>query len=76
MVRSVRSAAYRAAMQRLRPLDEDECYLRCYGWTGGSDDSVRVLREDDVPHEDMAVLTERIRLAFEAGLEQREAEAA
>ena len=75
MVRSVRSAAYRAAMQRLRPLDEDECYLRCYGWTG-SDDSVRVLREDDVPHEDMAVLTERIRLAFEAGLEQREAEAA
>ena len=57
-------------MQRLRPLDEDECYLRCYGWTG-SDDSVRVLRDgEDVAAEDVAVLTERIRLAFEAGLER------
>jgi hypothetical protein len=63
-------------MQRLRPLDEEECYLRCYGWTG-SDDSVRVLRDaDDVPPEDAAVLTERIRRAFEARLEEREAEAA
>ncbi len=63
-------------MQRLRPLDEEECYLRCYGWTG-SDDSVRVLREgEDAVAEDVAVLTERIRLAFEAGLEEREAEAA
>ncbi len=63
-------------MQRLRPLDEEECYLRCYGWTG-SDDSVRVLRDGEkVAAEDEAVLTERIRLAFEAGLEEREAEAA
>jgi hypothetical protein len=75
VVRSVRSGAYLAAMQRLRPLDEDECYLRCYGWTG-SDDSVRVLREHDAVPEDVAVLTERIRLAFEAGLGDREAEAA
>ena len=28
-------------MQRLRPLNEQECYLRCYGWVGG-DDAVRV----------------------------------
>jgi hypothetical protein len=63
-------------MQRLRPLDEEECYLRCYGWTG-SDDSVRVLRDgEEVAAEDEAVLTERIRLAFEARLEEREAEAA
>jgi hypothetical protein len=63
-------------MQRLRPLDEEECYLRCYGWTG-SDDSVRVLRDGEgVAAEDAAMLTERIRLAFEARLEEREAEAA
>ena len=26
-------------MQRLRPLDEEECYLRCYGWSGDDDAS-------------------------------------
>jgi hypothetical protein len=50
-------------MQRLRPLDEQECYLRCYGWVG-SDDAVRVLRPGDDPPEATSVLTERIRLAF------------
>ncbi len=62
-------------MQRLRPLTEEECYLRCYGWTG-ADDSVRVLGDEVEPDESVAALTERIRLAFEAGLEPREAEAA
>jgi hypothetical protein len=61
-------------MQRLRPLNEQECYLRCYGWVGG-DEAVRVVRPGDDP-ESTAVLTERIRLAFEAGLREREAEAA
>ena len=28
-------------MQRLRPLSEEECYLRCYGWRG-SEDAVKV----------------------------------
>jgi hypothetical protein len=62
-------------MQRLRPLDEQECYLRCYGWVGG-DDAVRVKRPDDDTSEKTAVLTERIRLAFEALIDERDAEAA
>ncbi len=61
-------------MQRLRPLGEQECYLRCYGWVG-TDDAVRVRRPGDDEPEAVAVLTERIRLAFEARLEGR-AEAA
>jgi len=24
-------------MERLRSLSEQECYLRCYGWSGGGD---------------------------------------
>ncbi len=62
-------------MQRLRPLDEQECYLRCYGWVGG-DDAVRVLRPGDDSPEAIAVLTERIRRAFESGLVDDRAEAA
>ena len=63
-------------MQRLRPLSEDECYLRCYGWRGG-DDTVKVVRSGDLVSTDSpAALTERIRLAFEARLEAREPEAA
>lgn len=63
-------------MQRLRPLSEDECYLRCYGFRGG-EDTVKVVRPGDpVITESPAVLTERIRLAFEARLEAREPEAA
>lgn len=62
-------------MQRLRPLDEQECYLRCYGWVGG-DDAVTVKRPGDDTAGATAVLTERIRLAFEARLDEREPEAA
>jgi hypothetical protein len=63
-------------MQRLRPLSEEECYLRCYGWVGG-EDTVKVLdSKDPVPAEPSGVLTERIRLAFEARLDSREPEAA
>jgi hypothetical protein len=62
-------------MQRLRPLNEQECYLRCYGWVG-EDDAVRVTKSGGDPPETTAVLTERIRLAFEARMEDREAEAA
>ena len=50
-------------MQRLRPLNEQECYLRCYGWVG-EDDAVRVTKPV-TDAEATAVLTERIRLAFE-----------
>ena len=62
-------------MQRLRPLDEQECYLRCYGWVG-EEDAVTVIRAEDESPEATAVLTERIRLAFEALLDEREPEAA
>ena len=62
-------------MQRLRPLDEQECYLRCYGWVG-EEDAVKVIRPEVESPEATAVLTERIRLAFEALLDEREAEAA
>ncbi len=68
-------------MQRLRPLSEEECYLRCYGWAGG-EDTVKVLGPSDpetesaVAQDPSAVLTERIRLAFEARLDAREPEAA
>lgn len=60
-------------MQRLRPLSEQECYLRCYGWAG-SEETVRVLPGAGEPSV-AAVLTERIRLAFEARLDARDAEA-
>ena len=62
-------------MHRLRPLDEQECYLRCYGWVG-EEDAVTVVRSDAESPEAAAVLTERIRLAFEALLDEREPEAA
>ncbi len=59
-------------MQRLRPLNEQECYLRCYGWVGG-DDAVRVKKSAPEETETTAVLTERIRLAFEARFTEAEA---
>ena len=62
-------------MQRLRPLNEEECYLRCYGWVGG-DDAVRVTKPGDDEPEATAALTERIRLAFEVRLADPDAEAA
>jgi hypothetical protein len=65
-------------MQRLRPLNEQECYLRCYGWVGG-DDAVRVTKPgSDAAEatEATAVLTERIRIAFERLIDEDEAQAA
>jgi hypothetical protein len=64
-------------MQRLRPLSEEECYLRCYGWTG-TEDAVKVVPSGDPATAADAdrVLTERIRLAFEARLVDANADAA
>ncbi len=63
-------------MQRLRPLSEEECYLRIYGQRG-ADDAVKVVgsapQSQPLPS---AVVAERIRLAFEARLDARDAEAA
>ena len=63
-------------MQRLRPLSEEECYLRCYGWRGG-EDTVKVVQSGDpLIAESPSALTERILLAFEGRLDAREPEAA
>jgi hypothetical protein len=62
-------------MQRLRPLNETECYLRCYGWRG-SEETVKVLRVGAEPRESPSVTAERVRLAFEAMIAAREPEAA
>jgi hypothetical protein len=62
-------------MQRLRPLSETECYLRCYGWRG-SEGTVKVLQVEDAPRESPSVMAERVRLAFEAMIDAREPEAA
>lgn len=62
--------------QRLRPLSEEECYLRCYGWRGADDTVKVVLTRDPQESAPPTALTERIRLAFEARLDAREPEAA
>ena len=62
-------------MQRLRPLDETECYLRCYGWRG-SEESVRVLEPGELPKRGTTVSAEAIRHALEALIDAREPEAA
>ena len=62
-------------MQRLRPLSETECYLRCYGWRG-NEETVKVLRMDAEPRESPSVMAERIRIALESMLDAREPEAA
>ena len=36
------------SVQRLRPLSEEECYLRCYGWRG-SEDTVKVVPSGHPP---------------------------
>ena len=72
---AVRARAYRTSVQRLRPLDETECYLRCYGWRG-SEESVRVLDPREAPRPLAGVTAEAIRAAFEAMIDSREPEAA
>jgi hypothetical protein len=62
-------------MQRLRPLSEEECYLRCYG-SRGADETVRVVQRAVPVAGTPSIFAERIRLVFEAALDGREAEAA
>jgi hypothetical protein len=62
-------------MPRLRPLSEEECYLRCYG-ARGADDTVRVVDPAVSPPVAPSIFAERIRLLFEAALDGREREAA
>jgi hypothetical protein len=62
-------------MPRLRPLSEEECYLRCYG-SRGADDTVRLVDRPVPLPAAPSVFAERIRLLFEAALDSREREAA
>jgi hypothetical protein len=57
--------------QRLRTLDEAECYTRCYGWAGG-DESVRVLRKEPDPREEPSVAGDRLRRLLELRLDARD----
>jgi hypothetical protein len=61
-------------MERLRTLNEAECYERLYGWRY-TEDSVKVLprRAADAATDDFG---ERMRMLFELRLDAREPEAA
>jgi hypothetical protein len=61
-------------VRRLRPLSEEECYLRCYG---ARDDMVRVLRIERRRQRQLARIDgEELRRLFELRLDAREAELA
>ena len=57
-------------MRRLRPLSEEECYLRCYG---AGDAMVRVVRlEPQKPRGLARISGEDLRRLFEVRLDARE----
>ena len=61
-------------MRRLRPLSEEECYLRCYG---AGDAMVRVVRPaPQRPRQLARISGEELRRLFELRLDAREAELA
>jgi hypothetical protein len=61
-------------VRRLRPLSEEECYLRCYGV---DETMVRVVRlEARQPAPRFRVTGEELRRLFEVRLDAREAELA
>ena len=62
-------------MPRLRPLSEEECYLRCYG-SRGADETVKVVQRVVPLATAPSVFADRIRLLFEAALDGPEREAA
>jgi len=56
---------------RLRPLSEEECYVRLYG---DRDDSVSVIREEREPRGLARISGEDLRRLFEDRLEARDPE--
>lgn len=63
-------------MRRLRPLSEQECYLRCYGV---DEATVRVVRIEPLRNATRSSITltgEELRRLFEVRLDAREAELA
>ena len=73
--RSVRPAAYGAAVQRLRTLSEAECYARCYGRRG--EDTVKVVKAPPRLTRYQSLVTgELLRSLLEDKLDSRAPEAA
>jgi hypothetical protein len=61
-------------VRRLRPLSEEECYLRCYG---SGDVTVRLVRLERRRPRALARITgEELRRLFEMRLDSRQAELA
>ena len=61
-------------MRRLRPLSEEECYIRCYG---SRDEMVKLVDVEPQPPTYEELLTgENLRRLFEERLDAREPEAA
>ncbi|MDQ2910929.1 MAG: hypothetical protein M3R39_07945 [Actinomycetota bacterium] len=61
-------------MRRLRPLSEEECYLRCYG---SGEVTVRLVQLEPRRPQALAGITgEELRRLFEVRLDSREAELA
>jgi hypothetical protein len=61
-------------VRRLRPLSEEECYLRCYG---ADETTVRVVRLELRSPRGLGRITgEELRQLFEVRLDAREAELA
>ena len=61
-------------MRRLRPLSEEECYLRCYG---ADETTVRVVRLEPRSPRGLGRITgEELRQLFEVRLDARETELA
>ena len=61
-------------MRRLRPLSEEECYLRCYG---SGEATVRLVQLEPRRPRALARITgEELRRLFEVRLDSREAELA
>jgi hypothetical protein len=62
-------------VRRLRPLSEEECYLRCYGY---EETTVRIIRLEPrhEPRSGITLTGEELRRLFEVRLDAREAELA
>jgi hypothetical protein len=62
-------------VRRLRPLSEEECYLRCYGAGDVTVTVVRLERQRPQPTR-LGITGEELRRLFEVRLDAREAELA
>ncbi|HSB38484.1 MAG TPA: hypothetical protein VLD13_05290 [Gaiellaceae bacterium] len=63
-------------MRRLRPLSEEECYLRCYGVDEATVRVVRIEPMRNAARSSITLTGEELRRLFEVRLDAREAELA